>query len=370
MRANHVPNGGHPRTDRRRGRRIRARVSRVPSLAVAAALALLPLSACRRDSPPAAPAPAVQTVKVAARTIPDEVIASGIIEAVQKSQLGFLMPGRILAVEVEEGTAVAEGQLLARLEDSDYRDQLAASEARLAEVKARFERVQRLHELGSATQTDFEKLQSGLTEAQAAVDVARRRVEYTRLTAPFAGRVVRHGPAAGTVVAAGSPVLSVLAPAPVWATVGVPEAEARQVSVGRAARIALPALGDTVVSGTVEAVLPQADPLSRSYTVKVRLENADGSLPLGAIVTARIPTGRDRSGFVVPPQSIHRFPDGALFVWVVDPQRSTVSRRIVGVGRPEGAEIEIVTGLSEGDQVVLSTPRAFYDGLAVKVAAP
>ncbi|PTY05419.1 hypothetical protein DB347_13635 [Opitutaceae bacterium EW11] len=315
-------------------------------------------------------APLVQVIAVAPRAIQDEVVASGTIEAVQKSQLGFLVPGRIVAVDVEEGTDVVPGQLLARLEDSDYRDQLAASEARLTEVKARFERINRLHELGSATATDFEKLQSGLTEAQAAVDVARRRVEYTRLTAPFAGRVVRHGPSAGTVVAPGTPVLSVLAPAPVWATVGVPEAEARKVQVGQPAHVILPAVRELTVTGPVEAVLPQADPLSRSYTVKVRLENSDGKLPLGAIVTARIDAGGQRSAILIPPQVVHRFPDGALFVWVIDPQRSTVSRRIVGIGPPEGSEIEIVTGLEPGDRVVRTAPDAFFDGMPVRTVSP
>lgn len=325
---------------------------------------------CRRAEQPQSQPPTVSVIRLENRDHRGEISASGLIEAVDKAEVAFMVAGRVSRLAAEDGESVAAGQLLAELDAADYADALAAAEARLAEVGARHERLTRLHEMGSLTATDFDKINAALAEARAGVDLARRRVEYTRLTAPFAGRVVRRGVAVGTVVAPGIPVFSVQAPSPVWAVLSVPEVDAPHLAAGQPAKISLAAAEGVVETGVVETVLPQAEPLSRSFSVKVKLANADGRFRAGNVVTARIAAGPDRQVLSLPPEVIQRYPDGGLYVWTVDPGSNTVVRRIVGVGRVRDQEIEIVSGLEPGALVVRGGTIPLYDGLAVNLATP
>lgn len=328
------------------------------------------LAGCRRESQPAAARPQVSVIRLEARPLADDVTASGVIEAVDKAQVGFMVAGRVLRVAAEDGDTVSSGQLLAALDASDYSDALAIAEGRLAEIRARHARLTKLHELGSLTATDFDKINTALNEAESSVDLARRRVAYTELKAPFAGRVVRLGIAPGTVVAPGMPVFTVLAAAPVWAVLSVPEVDAPRIKVGQEAQVTLAAAGGSEVAGAVEAVLPQADALSRSFAVKIRLANADGRFRAGNVVSARIVTGRSRPAFTLPPQAVQRYADGGLYVWTVDAARHTVAHRIVGIGRARETEVEIVSGLQPGDLVVSAGVAPLIDGMEVAFPNP
>jgi len=325
---------------------------------------------CRRPDGPQTQPPVVSVIRLENQDHRGEISASGLIEAVDKAEVAFMVSGRVSRIAVEDGESVTAGQLLAQLDEADYADALAAAEARLAEVGARHERLARLHGMGSLTATDFDKINAALTEAQAGVDLARRRVGYTRLTAPFSGRVVKRGVAIGTVVGPGVPVFSVQAPSPVWAVLSVPEVDAPHIRAGQPARISLAAAEGVAEAGTVEAVLPQAEPLSRSFSVKVRLANPEGRFRAGNVVTARIAAGPDRQVLSLPPEVIQRYPDGGLYVWTVDSGSRTVVRRIVGVGRVRDQEVEIVAGLEPGALVVRGGTIPLYDGMAVNLATP
>lgn len=321
--------------------------------------------ACGKPPPAPPAAPAVTILTVDSREVADESSAAGTIEAIDRAQLGFMVAGRLLGFEIEDGAAVSAGELLARLDDTDYRQEVAIAEARLAEVRARAGRLRRMHELGSLTATDFDKISAGLAEAESAATLARQRLAYTELRAPFAGRVTRHAVATGSVVAPGTPICSVLAPAPVWATLSVPEATAAQLQPGLTARVRLAANEGVEAVAPIETILPQADPITRSFQVKIRLANADLAFRPGNIVVAAIELGSCRSVVTVPPAAVQRFPDGALYVWVVEPQRGTVTRRIVTIGRPRGAEVEVTSGLQPGEQVVAASATPLFDGMTV-----
>jgi len=337
---------------------------------LAAAGVLLVLAGCRRGETAAAtPALVVPVLRVVPQELPDEIVAAGTIEAVDKVDLAFFVAGRVAEIAFEDGVDVRKDQVLARLDPGDFREALNAAEARCGEVRARHARLSRLRELGSLTASDFDKIESALHEAEAGLELARRRLADTELRAPFAGRAVRHGLAQGLVVAPGVPVITVLAPAPVWASVSVSETEARRVQPGQVAQVFLAANSDRLMTGNVETVWPLADPLSRSFAVKIRLANADLALRPGNVVTARIATGVKRPAVLVPPAVVRRLPDGALFVWTVDPQRSVAMRRIVSVGRLQTAEVEVVAGLRAGEQVVLDPPATLYEGQPLQVTA-
>ncbi len=334
------------------------------------ALSLGALAACRRHGADNIPPPSVHTVAAERVDVAEEISASGVIEAVDKVQLGFLVPGRVKEVAVGDGADVTAGQLLARIDDADLRNEAAIADARLAETRARHERLTRLHELGSLTPSDFEKSAAALSESESAAALAHRRLGYAELHAPFAGRFVRQGISVGGVVTPAVPVCTVSASAPVWASLSVPEVDAPRLRAGLRASVSLAATEAPPVSGAIETILPQADALTRSFLVRIKLANEDGRFRLGNVVTARIATGVTRSSIVLPPSLVQRFPDGALYVWTAEPGRSVVTRRIVTVGRPAGTGIEVLSGLQPGDRVVESGATPFYEGMPVQLATP
>lgn len=342
-----------------------------PALLITLSAILAALSGCRRgDSTTAPTETTVQAVAATKKTIQDEIIASGAIEAVDKAELGFLVAGRVLSVDVEDGAEVKKDQVLARLDPADYEQGLAIAEAKLAEVSARHERLAKLHELGSLTDTDYDKIVAGLREATASVELARRQLAYTELHAPFDGRVVKHGIAAGLVVGPGSPVFTILSPAPVWANVSVAEADARRVQIGLTVEVFLATDVKQVHTGKVEAVLPQADPLSRSFTVKIKFENADHALRPGNVAIAHIQTGQTHEAVAVPPQAVQKFADGSLFVWLVEPVRHIAVRQVIEAGSLQAAEVEVTAGLKAGDQIILNVPHTLFEGTPLKVTTP
>jgi len=326
------------------------------------------LVACSRTETPVESA-VVSVARVEFSPVDETLAVSGGIEAVEKAPVGFLVPGRVIRVAVQDGDAVRTGDVLAELDAADYEQQLKIAEARLAEVGARYERLKRLRELGSLTSTDFEQIASALAQAQSAAELARRQLDYTHLRAPFAGWAVRHGVEVGMVMAPGVPAYTILAPAPVWAVVGIPEADISKVRVGQTARVSLPSVGDRAFDGAVEVIQPQADPLSRSFAVKIRLPNSDGALRPGNVVTARIQTGRTRSALLLPPQAIRHYPDGTLYVWTVEPPRGSAARRIIEAGPLQATRVEILSGLHPGDVVVVDCPATLFEGMPLQVAS-
>ncbi len=325
---------------------------------------------CRPKPAPSTTPPTARIQTIQSREIDGVVIASGAIEAVNKSALGFLVAGRIATLEAGDGQQVAEGQVLARLDDSDLRKQLAIAEARESEIRSRFERLERLHTLGSLTTTDFEKIRAARDEAVSSLALAQRQFDYATLRAPFAGRLIRHQVAAGTVVGPGTPVFTVIAESPVWAVVNLAEVDVPHVRIGAAAEVSLPSLGGHRARGVVESISPQAEPLTRSFAARIRFDNTDGRFRDGNVVTATLTTGGRRAVISLAPTVLHRDPDGTLYVWTLAADRPVVSRRIVSTGAPLESEIEITAGLSPGDRVVTHSSSPLYEGQTVTLSAP
>ncbi|PTX98896.1 efflux RND transporter periplasmic adaptor subunit [Opitutus sp. ER46] len=330
---------------------------------------LVPLTGCDRDVSQASPAAVTVSVHIVhASNVPEQIVASGAIEAIDKAEIAFMVSGRVLSVPAADGALIKQGDVLAQLDPVDYERSVAIAEAQLQEVKSRHARLARLHEAGSLTATDFDRISSALQQAEAAATLARRQLDYTVLHAPCDGWVVRRGIAPGLVAVPAVPVFTLLPPGAVWANVGVAETEISRVQVGQLVDVHVPAAGHDPQRGTVESILPNADPLARTFTVKVRLANRGGELRQGHVVVAHILTGRTHRALLVPPQAVQKHPDGSLFVWLVEPTRQTAVRQLIQVESLTATGIEVSAGLTDGDQIVLNVPHTLFEGTRLALA--
>ncbi|RKZ16001.1 hypothetical protein DRQ50_06795, partial [bacterium] len=230
------------------------------------------LGGCGADDTGTAASPVrVRAVQVDNIRAPGEVSVSGSIEPIRTIRFGFLVPGRLAKVAVGEGDMVAAGGFVASLEPDDYRHGLQIAEAKNQEVQAEYRRLESLHDQGSLTDSDFDKIDAGRREAEANAAIWRKKLADTRLTSPMAGTIAYKGVEYGETVAAGQPVFAVVRTDSLKAVVGVPESEIGAVRTGQDAVIRVPALDNGVFSGRVVSVGAVADPFSRSYSVQVTM---------------------------------------------------------------------------------------------------
>jgi RND family efflux transporter MFP subunit len=305
---------------------------------------------------------------------------TGTIEARAEADLGFRIAGKLIERKVDVGDGVRAGDVLARLDDQDQRNALRTAEADLAAAQA--EQVQasneeaRKRELlsrGNTTQVLYDAAlmskrtaDAKVVAAQAALQTARDRAGYTELVADRNGVVTSVGPDAGQVVEIGEMVVRVAQPEEREAVFNVAEAGVRSAPKEPVIEVALSGAPDITAVGRVREVSPQADPVTRTHTVRIALENPPDALRLGATVTGRLKQ---------PPAPVVELPGTAIaqedernFVWVVNPKDQTVRRRAVSIrsGHEDGPVV-VTDGLAQGDIVVTAGANSLAEGQRVRL---
>lgn len=352
------------------------------AVAVLWALALLGLAAC---SPPPAEEPPLRAVKlitVGASPLAAQREYAAEVRARVESRLGFRVAGKITRRAVELGQAVKAGQLLAEIDPSDYRLAAEAARAQVAAAQtqrdlaaADLRRYTALREQNFISGAELERreavfkaAQATLEQAQAQLAVQGNQAGYTRLLANTAGVVTSIDADVGQVVAAGVPVLRVAQDGPRDVVFNLPEDKLATVAPGLKVTVRTWADG-RVHDGVVREIASAADPVTRTYLVKVGLSGAEQP-PLGATASVRLPAPMQADA---PPAAI-KLPTTALrqegghsAVWVFDPASSTVRSQPVEVATADGNEVVIAAGLKPGQRVVATGVHVLSPGQKVLV---
>ena len=275
-----------------------------PSLAVLVVLvALVVLSGCSKEADTAAPQPRpVRTVTVEQRAAGATVTLTGRIEAEDEVTLAFRISGRVLQNDRKLGDRIEPGQVVARLESQNERNtlraaqaNLVASQGQLTQARNHFERQDTLLNQGWTTRANHDQAKQALQTAESQVDAAEAQVKtaydlvsFTELKADAPGVVTAVGPAAGEVAQAGQMILRVARRDGRDAVFDVPAQVIRNAP--SEPRITVNLTDDPKVSttGRVREISPQADPVTRTFAVKVGLNDPPPAMRLGATVTARM----------------------------------------------------------------------------------
>ena len=359
----------------------RAMHATAPSLIVFMALmALVVLSGCSPEADTAAPQPRpVRTVTIEQRAAGASVTLTGRIEAEDEVALAFRISGRVLENDRKLGDRIEAGQVVARLESQNERNalraaqaNLVASQGQLTQARNHFERQDTLLKQGWTTRANHDQAKQALQTAESQVDAAEAQmktaydlVSFTELKADAPGVVTAVGPSAGEVVQAGQMILRVARRDGRDAVFDVPAQVIR--TAPSEPRITVNLTDDPKVSaiGRVREIAPQADPVTRTFAVKVGLTDPPPAMRLGATVTGRM------EGYSVP---VIEIPATALTkansqpaVWIVDPSNRTVSIRNVDVLRYDPARVAVSGGLTTGDVIVTAGVQALHPGQKVRL---
>jgi RND family efflux transporter MFP subunit len=330
---------------------------------LAAALLALGLPAAAQEA--RAPESGPQIVPVVERELPRAMTAYGVIHAHQESVLSAKVLARIVSLPLREGAAVKAGDLLVALDHKDIDAGLAAAEAArvraeasMKEAEAEHARVARLFDSGSATTREMERADSalqaargGLNEAEARVQEARAQKGYTRILAPFDGRLVERKVEVGELASPGTPLVRVESSGKFELWADVPQERLPAVRPGAEATVRVDGIAEPI-PGQVMRVVPAADPLSHTFTVKVKLDSGAGGVEdaiySGMFGQTAIVYGSEPALVVPHGAIVHRSEVTGVYVANA---KGAPEFRLVRPGRRVGDEQVVESGLSAGERV-------------------
>jgi RND family efflux transporter MFP subunit len=346
--------------------------------AAAAALVAAGLAACRNEQAPQAEGRPVGVVTVAAGQVSDDLQLSGEIQAKKDVGLAFRIGGRVFERPVNVGDRVAAGQVVARLEPALEQNALTTALAALAAARGEvgtarntFERQERLMAQGFTTRPRYdqarraqETAQAALENAEAQVELARDRLGFTELRADVAGVVTARQVEPGEVVQPGQVVVQVARDDARDAVFNVPAAMLAGHLADAKIRVALADAPAVSAYGTIREVAPQADPVTRTFAVRVGLQDPPETMRLGSTVLGRIELST--AAIIAIPASALTQQGRSPAVWIVDPAKSTVSLRSVDVLRFDPDTVILTQGLEPGETIVSAGIQALHPGQRVR----
>jgi RND family efflux transporter MFP subunit len=388
---------------------------------VVASALLLVLSACKGDGSSAAAeegkreqAPKrVQTDRVQERQLGAAVLVNGTLDAYDRATVGTKVAGRLQWMAVDLGSRVTRGQLIARVDPTDYNIRLQQAEAALAQARVRLglppqgpsdsvdpsdtppvrearavleearasrERYASLLAGGLVSKADFDQVQAQArvaesryqdsleeirnrqaiaTQRRAEVAFARQQLSDSGVYAAFDGVVQQRIASLGEFLAAGAPIVEIVKIDPLRFRAEVPERDAANIRIGQTVQLVVDGASGEY-TGRVTRLSPTITERTRVLQMEADIRN-DGALRAGSFARATIVTDTTASTLAVPKEAVTTFA-GIEKVFVVDEGKT--KEKVITTGRRTGAWVEVLNGVKAGDEVVLN-PVNLKSGQAV-----
>ncbi len=364
-----------------------------------------------------APKPvAVTTVAAEARALPGDLDVTGTLQADAQTEVASESNGRVLAVNVERGTVVKAGAVLARIDAEDARSALREAEATAAQTQARlglgatdafdptrtaearkaraameraeleYQRYAKLVEMGAVSRSDYdlrrmeattarEQYETSLNESRqlyqsllaqrARVDIARRALADTDVRAPYDGLVAEKHTTVGQYLQKGAKVATLVRVDPLRVELIVPEAAVAAVRRGQKVSFGVQAYPGKRFDGVIAYVGPSLKADSRALMVEALVPNPEGRLQPGLFATARIELPAGKPSVLVPTAAV-RTEAGVSKLWVVKQDRAEM--RLVQLGREVADRVEALRGVAAGEQVLAAYSDSLQDGALVSAS--
>ncbi len=348
------------------------------------AFAALSLVACNRAPPPTITGTAVlefaasDLVSAELRSMAPTVPLSGTLRPWREATVKARVAGELQALSVREGDTVKQGQIIGRIDATDYRARLAGSEADVAAARATLgvaEKNQATQESLLArnfisrnaydtTAGTHDAAKARLDAAKAAADVGRKALSDTTLVAPIDGIVSARIVQAGERVPVDGRIVTVADISRLELAASIPAGDAARLAPGAAITVSVEGLDDVRITGRIERINPAAAPGSRSIELYALIENRDGRLRGGLFAQGQVAAGTAQERVAVPASAL-REEDGDLVLYVLTADK--VQRRRVKTAIAEAGWVAITEGLASGERVVRYNLGPLKDGSPAKV---
>ena len=282
--------------------------------------------------------------------------------------LSSQVEGQIKALSADLGDHVDAGQVLAQIEDDQWRARLREAEATLAKARADEARGRQLVDRKVISPQEYESMKTLVEVAQAQRDTLTVTIRHARVEAPISGAVARRFVSSGEYVHPGSQLFSLVAEDPLKLRGDVPERFAHELQVGQTVEVRVDAFPSAAFTGHLARISPASNPENRSMAVEAIIDNQARTLKPGFFANAAVVTRSDDRALLVPQAAVITFA-GVTKLFVI--QDGVARERRVQTGtRGSGGLVEITEGLAPDDLVATSGLTKLEDGVAVTVQAP
>lgn len=281
-----------------------------------------------------------------------ELKYSGSVEAWKTIPIHFQIPGIIEEIFVEEGQQVKQDQLLAIIDDSDAKNSYAISKAKREQAEDAHSRLKKVYEQGSLPEIKWVEILTQLSQANSLAEISKSNLEKCRLLSPIDGYIGRRNIEPGMSSIHTATPFEIVEIDKVFIKISVPENEIGIIKHGQNANILVRALGNQEFVGTVENIGIVANKFSRTYEVKLLVENNDIQLKPGMVCDVNLNVGPQKEALVVSAKSISVNEKGETFVYLINKRKDDVIQKQVSIGKYINNYVEILDGLAEGDIIV------------------
>lgn len=285
------------------------------------------------------------------------IYATGTVEPSVMLPVAPRISSRLMEMLVDEGSRVEKDTILAQLEDTDIRKELADAQARADLAQKEYDRKAALVESGAVSRQSFDEAKKELQSARAAVDKIRVSLSYMTLLAPDDGMVIRRDGEIGELITAGQPVFW-LAGKDMRVAAEVDEEDIALVEPGQNVLIRADAFPGEIFEGTVQSITPKGDPVARSYRVRITLPD-DTKLMTGMTAESNIIIREDKDALLLPASTVKE-----ETVWIV--KNGVAAKQTIKTGAQNTDTVEILDGVEENDLVIKEPSSDIQGGAPIK----
>lgn len=317
--------------------------------------------------------PTVAVEQVTRRDVPQEVVYTTTVQAFAKNNIAPQSGNRIAKINVEIGDFVSKGQVLAEMDKSQLKQveyQVEQAELQMKNNEIEYGRLKGLYDAGGLSKSDLDAIELAYNASKLSYSTAKRSydnlLENSVLVSPINGVVTARNYDVGDMYAMAAPLFTVEQIVPVKLLVGVSESDYSKVDKGDAVVITADALPGKEFAGVVSRIYPTVDPATRTFTMEVKVNNAEKELRPGMFARATVTLGINNSIIIPDVAVVKQQGSGERFVYVLN-EDGTVSYTKVVLGRRMGAEYEVLEGLEDGAKVVTGGQIRLKDGVKVIV---
>lgn len=292
---------------------------------------------------------------------------SGTVESSTSANVSFSIPGTIAALYAKEGDRVEQGKVLAKLQEGDYQNAVNIAQAQLAEAEDAYARLQKLHDANALPDIKWVEIEQKVKQAQNAAEVSRRTLSETTVTAPMSGVITKRFAEPGQNVAPIQPLYEITAINDLTINISVPENEVNNFKVGQSADIVFENASNLHTHGTVSEKAVIADPLTRTYKIKIKISSENGKILPGMVGTVKfvepVPEGLKNTNILLPSKAVLLAHDNSTFVWVIN--NGKAERRFVKADELVADGVMVTNGLMPGDTVIIEGMQKVGTGTIV-----
>lgn len=317
--------------------------------------------------------PLVTTFEAKLQTFEHYIELQGGVTTKQNVLIYPEMPGTLLNVYVKEGQKVNKGQVLATIDNGGMSSQLQQLKTQLALAKTTFERQERLWEKKIGTEIQYLQAKATYETQENSVNQIQSQLNKYTMRAPFSGIIDDVIKDQGNVVAPGGPgseVFRIINLSNMYIEVAVPESYIANITKGKDVKVYFPVLNKTVKS-KVRQTGNFINPDNRSFTVEIPVPNQDGKIKPNLTAKVQINDYRNEQAILIPQSIISENAEGEQYAFVVSEINSEniadANKNIITTGKSQGDYVEVLSGITDGQNIILEGARSVKDGQQVKI---